>query len=83
MTRNQVIASSACLPPSLDFTLISSRGVSVGKKHQRLWPDIKAFQAEVPENGIVIDNETQQEDNQTKPLNVKSTSNNSKFYTPK
>ena len=43
-----MIASSDCFPPSDEVTLISSFGVSVGKKHQRLWPEINAFQADVP-----------------------------------
>ena len=48
MTLNQVIASSDCFPPSPELTLISSLGVFVGKKHQRLWPEINAFHADVP-----------------------------------
>lgn len=33
MTLNQVIASSRCLPPSAEVTLIKSLGVWVGKRH--------------------------------------------------
>ena len=53
-TLNHVIASSLCLPPSLDLTVMSSFGVSVGKKHHLLWPDIRAFHAEVPNGSIWI-----------------------------
>lgn len=48
MMLNQVMASSLCLPPSDEVTLISSFGAFVGKKHHRLCPEINAFQAEVP-----------------------------------
>ena len=54
ITSNHVIASSDCLPPSLDFTFIKSFGVLVGKKHHLLWPEIKAFHAEVPNGSIWI-----------------------------
>ena len=54
MTSNHVIASSHCFPPSLDLTLMRSFGVLVGKKHHRLWPDIRAFQADVPNGSMCI-----------------------------
>lgn len=52
--ENQVIASSLCLPPSAAVTLRSSRGVCVGNRHQRLWPEINAFHALVPNGSICI-----------------------------
>ena len=35
-------------------TLILTFGVSVGKKHHRLWPEMRAFQAEVPSGSMWI-----------------------------
>lgn len=49
MTLNQVMASSVCFWSSLVLTLINSLGVLVGKKHHRLCPEMRAFQAEVPD----------------------------------
>ena len=42
-----------CLKLELE-TLILTFGVSVGKKHHRLWPEMRAFQAEVPRGSMWI-----------------------------
>ncbi len=55
MTLNQVMASSVCLESSLEVTLNNSFGVCVGKKHHRLWPEINAFHADVPEKIAICD----------------------------
>lgn len=52
MTLNHVMASSCWLPPSSRVTLISSLGVLVGNRHQRLCPCTKAFHALVPKGSM-------------------------------
>lgn len=54
MTLNHVIASSCWFPPSSRVTLISSLGVLVGNRHQRLCPWTKAFHALVPKGSMWI-----------------------------
>lgn len=54
MTLNHVMASSCWLPPSSRVTLISSLGVLVGNRHQRLCPCTKAFHALVPKGSMWI-----------------------------
>ncbi len=54
MCLNHVMASSVCLESTVEDTLSRSFGVRVGKKHQRLCPEIRAFQAEVPRGSMWI-----------------------------